>query len=91
MELIALLFIAALALLFLKFFAFFFNIAIFAIALPFKILAFVLATLIGVILLVPLGLFVGLIGILIAPLAILAALIPFILIAIGLVLIFRNS
>lgn len=91
MELIALLFIAALTLLFLKIFAFFFEVAIFAIALPFKILAFVLATIFGVFLLIPFGIFAGLLGVLLAPFAILAVLLPFVLIAIGLVLIFKNS
>lgn len=91
MELIGILFIAFIIFLFLKLIALFFDVAIFAIALPFKILAIVFGAIFGVFLLIPLGLFAGLLGLLIAPLAIIGALLPVILIAIGIILVFKNS
>lgn len=91
MELFGILFIVLIAWLFLKLLAVFFNVTVFAIALPFKILALFLGLFLGVVLLIPLGLFAGLMGLLIAPFAILLPLLPIVLIALGVVLLIRNS
>lgn len=91
MEIIAILFIVLAVWLALKMMAFFLDVAIFAIALPFKILAVLLGLFLGVFLLIPLGVLTGVAALLIAPLALAAAALPLILIAVGIYLIIKNS
>lgn len=90
MEIIALLFIALVGLVVLKIFAGIFNLALFAVALPFKILAFGFATLLVVFVLIPVGLVAAVAGLLVAPIALLFALAPFLLIALGVYFVVKN-
>jgi hypothetical protein len=60
-------------------------------ALPFQILAAIGAVLLSVILIVPFAIFAGVLGILLAPLLLIVPLLPFIIIGLGLLLLFRRD
>ena len=88
MELIGLLFIVFLVVIALKVF---FNVAIFAITLPFKLLGLLLAGLFCMVFIIPFGIFAGLLGLLLAPLIILVKLAPLLLIVFGIYLLVKHS
>ena len=75
----------------LKIVAVIFNVTIFAIALPFKILGIFLACLFFCLFAIPLGIFAGLAGLLIAPFIILIQFLPILLIIFGIYLLVKNA
>ncbi len=89
--LISLLLFIVVAWIVLKLFAVFFHVGILMIAFPFKILGLVFVLLLIPLILVPLGLFAGLAGILLAPLALILPLLPVLIIAIGIWLLLKNA
>ncbi len=91
MELVSLLLIVLFAWLFIKLLAFFLNTAAFMLVLPLKLLAVGLASLLVIFVFVPLGFVAAIAGVVLAPLAILAPLFPFLLIGIGIYLLARHS
>ncbi|TFG95102.1 MAG: hypothetical protein E4H13_13860 [Calditrichales bacterium] len=91
MEIIALLFIIFFAVIFIKILALLFQTSIFILALPFKILGVVLSAIFVLVLLVPLGIIGAIAGLLVAPLVLLFALAPIVLILLGLYLLIKNS
>lgn len=91
MELVTLLLIVIVGWLVLKLFAGFFHVAIFALALPFKLLAIGIASLLVVFVAIPLGLVAALTGLIVAPFAIILPLAPFLLIGLGVYLLVRNA
>ncbi|KAA3612374.1 MAG: hypothetical protein DWQ05_20490 [Calditrichaeota bacterium] len=91
MELLGLFVLFFFAWIALKLIAVIFNVTIFAIALPFKILGLVLACLFFSLLVIPLGLFAGLAGLILAPLLILLQFVPVLLILFGIYLLVKNS
>ncbi len=91
MELLALFIIGFAVLVCFKIFAVLFDVAIFAIALPFKILACFLGIVFGAIFLIPLGLFFGIIGVLLAPLLLLVEALPYLLIIFGVIFLLKKS
>lgn len=84
MEIISILLIVLLGIFFLKLFALFFQAGIWVIALPFKILAFLISTVVIVAVLIPLGIVAGLLSIIVLPLALIGPLLPFLLLGLGL-------
>ena len=91
MELITILLIVFVALFFFKIMALFLDVAIFAIALPFKILGVLIASFVTFLLLIPLGIVAAISALFITPFFILLNLTPFILIAAGLYLMLRKD
>ena len=91
MELVSLLLIVLFAWLFIKLFAFFFHTAAALLILPFKLLAVGLASLLVIFVFVPLGFVAAIAGAVLAPLAILVPLLPFLLIGLGIYLLAKNS
>lgn len=74
----------------LKLFGVFFHAGVFMIALPFTILGLVIALVLTPLILVPLGLFAGLAGILLMPFAFVLPLLPVLIIAAGIWLLLKN-
>jgi len=90
MEILAILFIFIFAVIFLKFFAVLFHTGMFLILLPFKILAFVLSTLLVIFVLLPLGIVGAITSLLLAPLALAFVFMPLILIIWGIFLLLKE-
>lgn len=84
MEIVSIVLIFLIAIVILKLVGVIFHAGIFMIALPFKLLALALSGIVVVLVLIPLGVVAGLIGLIALPLAILGPFLPFILIALGL-------
>ncbi len=91
MEIISIVLIILIAYLILKLFAVFFHAGIWLLALPFKLLAITLSTLLVVFVLVPLGVIGGLLSFLAVPVVLAALLLPFLLIGLGLWLLIRHN
>jgi len=91
MELVSVLLIVFIAFIILKLFAAFFHAGVWLLALPFKLLAVLLSSVIVVFVLVPLGVVAGLVGLLAVPFALLILLAPFLLLAAGLWLLMRRN
>lgn len=91
MELLGLFVLFLFILIALKILAAILNITIFAIALPFKILGIFLACLFFCIFAIPLGIFAGLAGLLLAPFLILVQFLPVFLIIFGIYLLVKNA
>ena len=83
MDLIGVLLILLISIIILNIFAFIFKVGIFAIVLPFKLLAIGLASIFVFLILIPLGIIAGIAGLIILPLALISPLLPFILLGIG--------
>ncbi|RMD94976.1 MAG: hypothetical protein D6814_13905 [Calditrichaeota bacterium] len=90
MELFTVLLIIVLAWAFFKIFAIFFNLAAFALIWPIKLFALALAGFLVIFLLIPLGFVAGIAGLVLAPLAILIPLLPFLLIGAGIFLVLKH-
>lgn len=90
MELVSILLILLLAWAIFKAFGFFFDLAAFVILLPIKLLALAIATLLVVFVLIPIGLVAGIASIVVAPLALLLPVLPFLLIGLGIYLLVRH-
>jgi len=84
MEIVSIVLIFLIAIVILKLVGVIFHAGIVMIALPFKLLALALSGFVVVLVLIPLGVVAGLIGLIALPLAILGPFLPFILIALGL-------
>lgn len=90
-ELLVLLLVIGAAWLLLKLLGLLFHFTFAMLALPFKLFALAGALVIGAILIVPLALVAGLVGLMLAPVLLIIPLLPFILIGWGIVLFLRNS
>lgn len=90
MEILAILLIIVFALLFLKIFALLFQTGIFLVMLPFKILAIVLSGLFVFLILIPLGIVGAIVGLLLAPLALIVFFLPVVLIIWGIYLLVKG-
>ena len=89
MEIIAVLLIILFSFIILKILAFFLHAGVFMLTFPFKILGIILSVLLVGLILVPLGLAGALISL--VPLGLLVLLSPLILVAIGIILLLKNS
>lgn len=90
-ELLVLLFVVGAAWLALKVFGLLFHFTFAVLALPFKLFALAGAIIVGTLLVVPIALLAGLLGLLLAPLLLIVPLLPFILIAWGVILLLKNN
>jgi hypothetical protein len=90
MEILAILLIIVFAVLFLKIFALIFQTGIFLVMLPFKILAIVLSGLFVFFILIPLGMVGAIVGLLLAPLALIVFFLPVVLIIFGIYLLVKG-
>lgn len=89
-ELLLLLLVIGAAWLMLKIFGLLFHFTFAVLALPFKLFALAGALVVGTILIVPLALVAGFVGLLLAPVLLIIPLLPFILIGWGIVLLLKN-
>lgn len=83
MEIIGILLVVLVGVMFLKLFAVFFQVGIFVLTLPLKILAFALSGLLVFFVFIPLGLVAGIVGLIVVPFALLTPLLPLVLIGLG--------
>ena len=90
-ELLVLLCIVGLVWLVLKVIGALFHVTFALLALPFQILAALGVVLVSLVLVIPLALVTGVLGILVAPFLLLAPLLPFIIIGLGLFLVLRRN
>ena len=91
MEIISIALILLIAYIILKLFGALFHSGIWLLALPFKLLAIVIASLLVVFVLVPLGVVGALLSLLAVPIVLVALLLPFLLIGLGLWLLSRQQ
>ena len=91
MEIISILLIIGLAFVFLKALALMLHVGIWMLALPFKILAVLLSAFVVVFVFIPVGLVGALAGLILLPFALIVPLLPFILIAAGVIWLLRRS
>jgi len=91
MEIIGILLIVLIVIGLFKILGLFFHVGIWMIALPFKILGLVIASVVLVAVLIPLGILGALASIIVAPLALLIPLLPFLLVGAGIWLILRHN